>query len=207
MGPIMLKEPYMVLLALLFVLSGCTAYLRPFTTQSSHFSACGKNLMNMNINDPLLEQYLKGSINSPWKGTRESLSRRKQAPRTDYSPNDVVKICLSALQTNDDPQLDHGCCVLLEFKSPNGPLSKSGLDPAGYGRFLRSSEYSLLVEHDSVEFLPSVPTELNDLYIQKVQLTGYSMADLQPRSKIFQFYLSKVDDLWLVDVVLLQNET
>ena len=50
-----------------------------------------------------------------WKGSKEIVIRKKQIPSLNFSPKEVVQICLDALQLNDDPQLDHGCCVLLAF--------------------------------------------------------------------------------------------
>ena len=55
-----------------------------------------------------VKDYMAGPEGKKWKGTREVLPRRKQIPSPDYSPQDVCRILLSALQNNDDPQLDHG---------------------------------------------------------------------------------------------------
>jgi hypothetical protein len=82
--------------------------------------------------DPELKQFLSGSV-AKWKGTTDTLKRRKQVPDAGYTPQQVVEKCLAALEINDEPQLDHGCCVLLSFKSPTGPLAEGGLDPAEYG--------------------------------------------------------------------------
>lgn len=54
------------------------------------------------------------------KGRKDILGRKKQLPKSNYTPQQVVQIILDALQINDDPQLDHGCCVLLAFTSPTG---------------------------------------------------------------------------------------
>lgn len=78
--------------------------------------------MELSSEDPSLRSFLKGNVDAPWKGTTDSLKRRKQIPLPEYDPRKVVQICLDALQVNDEPQLDHGCCVLLSFKSPNGPV-------------------------------------------------------------------------------------
>ena len=39
------------------------------------------------------------------------------------------------------------------FKSPSGVLAQGQLDPAGYGRFLRSTEYVTLVDFASAELI------------------------------------------------------
>jgi len=63
-----------------------------------------------------------------WQGTRDILARRKQVKSSSLQPRDVVTLVLNALQSNDDPQLDHGACVCLEFASKDSDLSR--LDPA-----------------------------------------------------------------------------
>ena len=40
-----------------------------------------------------------------------------------------------------------------EFKSSTGVLGTSGLDPAAYGRFLRSTDYSVLIDFKSASFI------------------------------------------------------
>ena len=134
-------------------------------------------------NDPNFQSFMSGPEGKKWKGTREILKRKNQIPDAKYSHVDVCKIVLSALQNNDEPQLDHGACVALydhiflnekinikftfsfetfiiyiqnilrEFKSPTGILASEGLDPAGYGRFLRSTKYSSLIDFKSFELL------------------------------------------------------
>jgi hypothetical protein len=47
---------------------------------------------------------------------------------------------LKALQINDDPQLDHGAAVALQFASPDSSLALSGINAAQYGTFLRNDE-------------------------------------------------------------------
>mmetsp|Transcript_2396 Transcript_2396/g.4247 ORF Transcript_2396/g.4247 Transcript_2396/m.4247 type:complete len:210 (-) Transcript_2396:12-641(-) len=154
-----------------------------------------------------MENYMKGTM--PWKGTRDILPRKKQIPSKEYSATSVVRKILDALQINDDPQLDHGCCVLLEFKSPSGPLAKTDLDPAAYGRFLRNTEYGLLIDH-TVSTLVGEPEELSDsLSIrQKVTIKGYGSDDMGPRELKeldFDFYLTNVESTWLLDVILLSR--
>lgn len=152
-----------------------------------------------------LSNYLSGTLISPWKGSRDILKRKKQVPDSSYNPQKVVMTCLNALAINDDPQLDHGCCVLLEFKSPNGPLSKDNLDPASYGRFLRSSEYGILIDHRTADLIGE-PEQLMDSLsvVQKVKVTGWREGEETP-IKFFDFYLTKVTDTWLIDVVLLSK--
>ena len=158
---------------------------------------------NKYLDDKGLQDFLKGDgANVPWKGTTEILKRRKQVPSSEYDPQTVVRKCLQALQTNDDPQLDHGSCVLLAFKSPFGMLSQGGLDPAGYGRFLRSTNYQILLDNSDFDLVDD-PLPLQDSLSvrQRVLVKGWNLNG-NVEKKIFDFYLSKFGENWLVDVIL-----
>lgn len=102
--------------------------------------------------------------------------------------------------------------MALEFKSPNGVLSSEGLDPAGYGRFLRSSEvYSSLLDFKSFEFVSEDVD--NALSVrQTVQITNYigeawTIGVSKPRTAFFDFYLSRVGNVWLLDAILSKKES
>lgn len=155
-------------------------------------------------NDPKLAAFLQGS--TPWSGRTDILVRRKQVPDSSYGPQEVVRKCLDAFQVNDDPQLDHGCCVLLGFKSPLGPLAESGLDPAAYGRFLRASpDYSLLVDHSNSDLIGEPEPIKDSLSVrQSVKVQGWRLGS-GSEVKNFDFYLTKIDDKWLIDVVLIRR--
>lgn len=150
-----------------------------------------------------MQNFLKGELNEPWRGSRDVLKRKKQWPLSEYSPQQVVRKVLDALQINDDPQLDHGCCVLLEFKAPGGVLAQSGLDPAGYGRFLRSTEYGLLLDYNDAELIGE-PTQGKDSLslIQRVLVKGWTLEGKR-EERTFDFFLCFANDMWLIDVILL----
>ena len=157
--------------------------------------------------DKKLQEFLNGEgMKAAWKGSTESLKRRKQVPSSEYDPQTVVRKCLQALQANDDPQLDHGCCVLLAFKSPFGMLTQGGLDPAGLGRFLRSTNYQILLDNADFDLLGDpFPSPENSLSIrQTVQVRGWESAGSGgvAERRNFDFYLTKHNGTWLVDVVL-----
>ena len=137
--------------------------------------------------------------------SRDILKRKKQVPDPAYAPKDVVRTCLSALQNNDDPQLDHGACVVLEFRSPAGPLSEGGLDPSEYGRFLRSTHpYNALLDFKSAEAIGD-PESIsgNEFTIrQGVKLKSFEDYTGTSKETLFDFYLSKHNDTWLLDVIL-----
>jgi hypothetical protein len=157
--------------------------------------------------DPYMEAFLEGKAPLRWRGTKVILKRRGQVPDPRYTARDVVKVILSAMESNDDPQIDHGCCVALEFKSPNGLLSEGGLDPAQYGHFLRTTEYSSLLDFKSVEFIGE-PIELTDSLSVKQDVrivpwggsTGKG-SDVH-KTELFSFFLSRVGDVWLLDMIL-----
>jgi hypothetical protein len=105
---------------------------------------------------------------------------------------------LSALQNNDEPQLDHGACVVLEFKSPGGVLDSCGLDPGKYGSFLRS-EYGTILDFRTAEFLGEAEDGGDSLSKrQRIQVLPFG----DGKHSTFDFYLSKHEDLWLVDVIV-----
>ena len=132
-----------------------------------------------------------------WRGSTETLKRRGQIPDKKYTPSDVCRIILSALQSNDDPQLDHGACVVLEFATPNGPLSNSGLDPGEYGHFLRE-EYSEIIDFKEAVFLGE-PEEMGDSLQVKQNVKVVQFGD---SFAIYGIYLSLYNNKWHVDVIL-----
>ena len=132
-----------------------------------------------------------------WRGSTDTLQRRGQVPEIRYSPSDVCKIILSALQSNDDPQLDHGACVVLEFATPNGPLKTSGLDPSEYGHFLRE-EYSELIDFKEAIFLGE-PEEMGDSLQVKQNIQVIQFGDTFAE---YSIYLSLYNEKWHVDVIL-----
>ena len=156
--------------------------------------------------DPDYQQFLSGPEGKPWKGTRIALVRKGQVPLPEYSAQDVVRICLAALLNNDDPQLDHGACVVLEFKSPTGPLAEGGLDPAAYGRFLRSSDYNCLIDFKSSELVGELEQLSDSLSVrQQVKITDWQNSMNNRGVNIFDFYLTQVRGCWLLDIILLRK--
>jgi hypothetical protein len=136
-----------------------------------------------------------------WEGTKVNLMRRGQVPSPKHQPVDVIRICLQALQNNDDPQLDHGACVVLGFRSATGPLAAMQ-DPYTFGKWMRESEYKALVDFKSVQLVGDVE-EMNDpnLIRQRFEVTGFQGSE-SPGKAMFDFYLSKSSDTWLVDGII-----
>lgn len=156
--------------------------------------------------DPDYQKFLAGAEGKPWKGTRIALARRGQIPLPEYSAQDVVRICLAALQNNDDPQLDHGTCVSLEFKSPMGPLAEGNLDPAAYGRFIRGSDYVSLIDFKTSELVGELEPLTDSLSVrQQVRITDWQSSPDSRGVTNFDFYLSQVRGYWLLDIILLRQ--
>ena len=158
------------------------------------------------INDPDYQQFLAGAEGKPWKGSKIGLARRGQLPLPEYSAQDVIRICLAALQNNDDPQLDHGSCVTLEFKSPNGALAEGNLDPAAYGRFIRGSDYVSLIDFKNSELVGELEPLSDSLSVrQQVRITDWVNTPGSRGVTNFDFYLTQVRGSWLVDIILLRK--
>ena len=164
------------------------------------------NTIPVESTDPEFEQFMSGQEAKPWKGTRIALVRKGQVPLPEYSAQDVIRICVSALQNNDDPQLDHGACVTLEFKSPTGPLAEGGLDPAGYGRFLRGTEYSSLIDFKSYELVGELEQLSDSLSVrQQIKITDWQSSPNNKGVTNFDFYLTQVRSCWLLDIILIRK--
>lgn len=156
--------------------------------------------------DPEYQAFLAGASGKPWKGTRIALARRGQVPLPEYSAQDVVRICLAALQNNDDPQLDHGSCVALEFKSPTGALAEGGLDPAAYGRFIRDTDYASLIDFKASELVGELQPLSDSLSVrQLVKITDWQSSPNSKGVTNFDFYLTQVRGYWLLDIILLRK--
>lgn len=191
---------------------GYTSQFRCSRTQTQHHLQQLDLKMVMADLDPTgnsdadYQKFLAGSEGKPWKGTRIALARRGQIPLPEYSAQDVVRICLAALQNNDDPQLDHGACVSLEFKSPMGPLAEGNLDPAAYGRFIRGSNYVSLIDFKTSELVGELEPLSDSLSVrQHVRITDWQSSPDSRGVSNFDFYLSQVRGSWLLDIILIRK--
>jgi len=71
-------------------------------------------LSNERIQNEDVDAFMKGlGNNKPWNGSKAILKRKGQYPQPNLEPKDIIRICLAALQHNDDPQLDHGASVVM----------------------------------------------------------------------------------------------
>ena len=178
-----------------------------------------ESLENKIQNDKELQEYLSGKGAKEWKGSKSMLKRRGEMPDPTYKPIDVLRVCLKALESNDYPQLDHGACVVLEFKAPNSPLAVF-LNPAHFGSYLRNSEYKSILDFKNAK--PSgnliILKEEQGQPIsikQDVEITTFpdynsiksvfpadsNAARIPDHKVIFSFFMSLHDDLWLIDAI------
>ena len=118
-------------------------------------------------------------------------------PSVELEPQDVVKIVIDALSSNDRPYADAGIETTFAFASPanrvnTGPLEK-------FTSMVKGAPYGIMVDHASSEF-------------SEVFLTGnkaYQMVHLTApdgRAVVFAFRLSRqldgeFKDMWMTDAV------
>ena len=146
--------------------------------------------------DPRLKEFMAGEGSKEWRGTKTGLERRGELPDPKYSPIDVIRIVLKALQTNDYPQLDHGACVVLEFKSPAGPLAIFS-NPAELGAYLRKS-YENLVDFKEAKLVGESKV-VGSIMQQSVEVIPWESSI---PSESYTFYLTQVENTWLVDAII-----
>ena len=94
--------------------------------------------------------------------------------------------------------------MVLEFKSPTGPLAEGGLDPAGYGRFIRDSDtHNALIDFKNADMIGE-PVSLGDSLSvrQSVKIVDWQSSDTNRGDKVFDFYLTNCNGQWLIDVIL-----
>lgn len=65
---------------------------------SSNILADAKGVADVNYEDPGLGEFLAGPDKKKWRGDKSIMARKGQVPDEKYTPKDVVKIILSALQ-------------------------------------------------------------------------------------------------------------
>lgn len=146
--------------------------------------------------DPRLKDFMAGEGSKEWRGTKSMLERRGEIPDPKYSPIDVIRVVLKALQTNDYPQLDHGACVVLEFKSSTGPLAIFS-NPAELGAYLRKN-YENLVDFKEAKLVGDLQIVSSTLQQQSVEVVLWETAS----TEYYTFYLTLENDTWLVSAIL-----
>ena len=211
------------------VISFCTSRIHVY--KSNQINICSHIYSGTNINnnadesleskirnDKELQDYLSGKGAKEWKGSKSMLKRRGELPDPNYKPLDVLRVCLKALESNDYPQLDHGACVVLEFRAPNSPLAVFS-NPAHFGSYLRNSEYKSILDFKDAKPIGtpiilkeelSQPTSIKQ-YVEITTFPDYNSiknvfpADSNgriPDNKVnFTFFMSFHEDLWLIDAI------
>jgi Domain of unknown function (DUF4864) len=120
------------------------------------------------------------------------------SPSPDYTPQQVIRIQLQAMQHNDDPAPDSGIATAFKFASPGnraqtGPIEK-------FARMVKGPLYGAMINHKSAEFGQLRADESNAQ--QLVKIIG---ADGQ--EALYVFILNKqadgpYKDCWMTDGVV-----
>jgi len=131
-----------------------------------------------------------------------------QWPQPELSPNEVIMMVFDALQQNDDPQLDHGCLVLLEMASEGFDARRRGLNPAQFGRVLRQDpRHEQLVGFVRPMFIGEQQQVSPTCVRQTVRLTGHFRdADqfvdpTEERDYVVQLSQQPDDRCWRIDSI------
>ncbi|CEM30979.1 unnamed protein product [Vitrella brassicaformis CCMP3155] len=145
-----------------------------------------------------------------WFGQWVVLERRGDLPQPGEDARVVIEKVLDALQTNDDPQLDHGAAVTIKHASRDNIISN--FNPAQYGSYLRNSEYRVLLNRDTFEFVGPPQYDSNKEHcVQRVVLEGHhpnfqSWSDREFFRKEVDFRLSLHRGCWMIDGVFLTQD-
>jgi len=118
-------------------------------------------------------------------------------PTRDQQPQDVVRIVIEALASNDEPFADAGIETTFAFASPankvnTGPLSK-------FAKMVRNGAYGIMIDHAEHEFSEVVIIEPHAY--QMVKIVGHSGDEV-----VFAFRLSQQPEgeyqgMWMTDAV------
>ena len=186
-------------------------------------SQIDESLQNKIMSNDDLQKYLNGTAQKEWKGTKSMLQRRGELPDPKYKPIDVIRVCLKALESNDYPQLDHGACVVLEFRAPDSPLQVF-TNPAEFGTYLRGNDYKCILDFKVARpigeavILKQEAGETVSIK-QKVEITNFpdyntvkavfpdstdgssAPQRVQDVKVNFNFFLSLHGDVWLIDAL------
>ena len=119
------------------------------------------------------------------------------SPSPQFQPQDVVRIVIEALASNDEPFVDAGIATTFAFASPankanTGPLSK-------FTQMVKNPAYAIMIDHREHEFSEVVLTG-NKAY-QLVRILGISGAEV-----VFAFRLGLQQDgefagMWMTEAV------
>jgi hypothetical protein len=118
-------------------------------------------------------------------------------PAVDLLPEDVVRIVITALASNDKPYPDAGIATTFAFASPSNKVNTGPLEK--FTEMVKNNVYGVMVNHVAREFSEVVLTG-NTAY-QMVQLTGENGSRI-----VFAFRLGKQLDgefknMWMTEAV------
>ncbi len=118
-------------------------------------------------------------------------------PSAELAPEDVVRIVIHALGSNDEPFADAGIATTFGFASPANRRNTGPLDR--FTRMVKSPPYGVMVDHVASEF--SEVVYVGDGAYQLVHLTTRDGGEV-----VFAFRLSRQRDgvyagMWMTDAV------
>ena len=118
-------------------------------------------------------------------------------PSAELQPQDVVRIVIGALASNDEPYLDAGIETTYRFASPSNRIVTGPLER--FTRMVKGPTYGIMVDHAASEF--SEVVHAGDEAYQMVRLTA---AD--GRTVVFAFRLGRQQDgefsgMWMTEAV------
>jgi len=118
-------------------------------------------------------------------------------PELGLEPQDVVRIVINALASNDRPFADAGIATTFAFASPANKVNTGPLDK--FTQMVKNDVYGIMVDHVESNF-SKVVHDHNNAY-QLVQLKGKNGIEI-----VFAFRLSKqidgeFDGMWMTDAV------
>ena len=153
------------------------------------------------VDENELKAFLEGKPRA-WTGDKNIVKRKLQYPREDYAGHEVLRIILNALKNNDDPQLDHGALVVLEFAC--GKLQDSKLNPSELGSVIRG-KWEELIDHKKAEFKDAVEDATGTKVKQTVDIYAWESLSLTASSKAitsFDFFLELSGGCWRLDDIV-----
>ncbi len=159
-------------------------------------------LLCLTANGTLLSYASCAAMSPQEKNKAESREPSRQPddklqPSPKYSPADVIKLQLEALQHNDTPAKDSGIATAFKFASPNNQAATGPLE-----RFIllvKNAAYKPMLNYKSAEF--GLLEIKGDDAQQRVTLT-----DADGAKAVYRFTLSKqheapYKDCWMTDGV------
>ena len=176
-------------------------------TQHNHFCRGLKHTRYMvePDSDTDLQSFLAGKTRE-WTGDASILKRRNQLPSTEYNAGEALRVVLNALQSNDDPQLDHGALVLIKFSCGRMANVAKEMSPSTLGKMIRE-KFPELIDYRRANFKDAIVDATESKVCQNVEITSWSALTLPAdtaENASYDFFLEKESgsDCWKIDAIV-----